>query len=90
MVKIGLACDFVMQALLSLAALHLADQNPQRKPQLLPYALSLYSRAAAGARRAMEIEQKEADMVDNLFMFSVLTMFYGKYRTALSQSCCVR
>lgn len=66
-----------MRTLLSISALHLAHQRPERsrKEALVAKAL-LYHRIAS--REAMELMTGlDARNAENLFLFSLLTIFFG-------------
>ncbi|KAI8263248.1 hypothetical protein K4K58_013121 [Colletotrichum sp. SAR11_239] len=75
-VRLALKCDYVMRTLLSISALHLAHQRPERKEALVARAL-LYHRLAS--REAMglmsSLDERNAE---NLFLFSLLTIFFGE------------
>ncbi|KAK2031027.1 hypothetical protein LX32DRAFT_637534 [Colletotrichum zoysiae] len=74
-VRMALECEYVMRALLSISALHLAHQQPERKEALVTKAL-LYHRSAS--REAMGLmsglDERNAE---NLFLFSLLTIFFA-------------
>ncbi|KZL79769.1 c6 zinc finger protein [Colletotrichum incanum] len=74
-VRMALKCEYVMRTLLSISALHLAHQQPNRKEALVAKAL-LYHRSAS--REAMELmsglDERNAE---NLFLFSLLTIFFA-------------
>ncbi|KAF9874992.1 C6 zinc finger protein [Colletotrichum karsti] len=74
-VRLALKCDYVMRTLLSISALHLAHQQPERKEALVAKAL-LYHRIAS--REAMDLmsglDERNAE---NLFLFSLLTIFFA-------------
>ncbi|KAH0432501.1 C6 zinc finger protein [Colletotrichum camelliae] len=74
-VRLALKCDYVMRTLLSISALHLAHQRPERKEALVARAL-LYHRLAS--REAMglmsSLDERNAE---NLFLFSLLTIFFA-------------
>lgn len=78
-VQIGFGCDFVMKAILSVAALHIAQLQPYRRPRMLPYAWTLYSSASESARGCMGKDSRNPDEMDNLFTFSMLTMIYSAF-----------
>ncbi|KAL0769123.1 hypothetical protein CaCOL14_008431 [Colletotrichum acutatum] len=72
-VKLGLETDYVMRSILSLAALHLAYLNPDRKDQLLEKSMlhhEISSRTAVGLMEHVQDEKKA-----HLFIFSVLTIY---------------
>ncbi|KAK2041971.1 hypothetical protein LZ31DRAFT_632977 [Colletotrichum somersetense] len=74
-VRMALECEYVMRTLLSISALHLAHQQPERKEALVTRAL-LYHRSAS--REAMGLmsglDERNAE---NLFLFSLLTIFFA-------------
>ncbi|KAK6220954.1 c6 zinc finger protein [Colletotrichum tabaci] len=74
-VRMALKCEYVMRTLLSISALHLAHQQPERKEGLVAKAL-LYHRSAS--REAMELmsglDERNAE---DLFLFSLLTIFFA-------------
>ncbi|EFQ35800.1 hypothetical protein CGRA01v4_04030 [Colletotrichum graminicola] len=74
-VRMALECEYVMRTLLSISALHLAHQQPERKEALVTKAL-LYHRSAS--REAMGLmsglDERNAE---NLFLFSILTIFFA-------------
>ena len=80
-VRIGLRCDFVMRSLLSLAALHLAYLNPARRPELIERSILHQSEAARAARQSIETAGSAdgQEVGENLFVFSVLTVYHGKF-----------
>lgn len=74
-VKLGLETDYVMRSILSLAALHLAYLNPDRKDQLLEKSMlhhEISSRTAVSLMEHVRDENKA-----HLFIFSVLTIYIG-------------
>ncbi|KAJ0158678.1 hypothetical protein CTA2_11088 [Colletotrichum tanaceti] len=74
-VRMALKCEYVMRALLSISALHLAHRQPGRKEGLVAKAL-LYHRSAS--REAMGLmsglDERNAE---DLFLFSLLTIFFA-------------
>ncbi|KAK2055102.1 hypothetical protein LY76DRAFT_521152 [Colletotrichum caudatum] len=74
-VRMALGCEYVMRALLSISALHLAHQQPERKEALVTKAL-LYHRSAS--REAMGLMSGlDGRNAENLFLFSLLTIFFA-------------
>ncbi|OHX00508.1 C6 zinc finger domain-containing protein, partial [Colletotrichum incanum] len=72
-VKLGLQCDYVMRSILSLSALDLAHQNPERKDSLLETSIfhhDISSRTAIGLMENIQDDNKA-----ELFIFSVLTVY---------------
>ena len=77
-VKMGVGCHYVMQTLLAISALHIAHVQPERRQEVVPHALSLYSSASESARATMGNNNDEGDK-DNLYLFALLTMIYGGF-----------
>ncbi|OLN86959.1 Sterol uptake control protein 2-like protein 7, partial [Colletotrichum chlorophyti] len=74
-VRMAVKCEYVMRALLSVSALHLAHQRPERKESLVSKAL-LYHRLAS--REAMGLMSAlDENNAENLFCFSLLTIFFA-------------
>lgn len=76
-VKLGLECDYVMRSILSLSALHIAYLSPERKDNLLEKSMAHHEMSS---RTAVSLMQHVQD--DNkapLFIFSVLTIYIGKW-----------
>ncbi|KAF6794653.1 C6 zinc finger protein [Colletotrichum sojae] len=74
-VRLALRCEYVMRALLSVSALHLAHRVPERKEALVSRAL-LYHRLAS--REAMELMNAVDERnTENLLLFSLLTIFFA-------------
>ncbi|GKT46697.1 uncharacterized protein ColSpa_06878 [Colletotrichum spaethianum] len=74
-VKLALECDYVMRALLSVSALHLAHNRPERRDFFISRALTYHqmaSRTAMGLMGALDGENCE-----KLYLFSVLTIFFA-------------
>ncbi|OJD20657.1 hypothetical protein ACJ73_08009 [Blastomyces percursus] len=70
-VQMACRCDYLMRTVLAVAALHLAHQSRDRKEICTSTALT-YHRIAA--REASDIKKDDAN---NLFVFSVLTIFFA-------------
>ncbi|KAJ0309114.1 hypothetical protein COL516b_003012 [Colletotrichum fioriniae] len=73
-VRLALECDYVMRALLSVSALHLAHNRPERRDFFISRALTYHqmaSRTAMGLMGALDGENCE-----KLYLFSVLTIFF--------------
>lgn len=77
-VKLSFSCDYVMFALLSISALHLARFSPEREELLREKAISSYNRASGIATEIMGDVSEEKS--HGLFAFSILTVYFGKYR----------
>ncbi|KAK1991509.1 hypothetical protein LX36DRAFT_619121 [Colletotrichum falcatum] len=74
-VRMALECEYVMRALLSISALHLAHQQPERKEALVTKALLYHRSASREAMRLMSgLDERDAE---NLFLFSLLTIFFA-------------
>ncbi|OHE95460.1 hypothetical protein CORC01_09193 [Colletotrichum orchidophilum] len=74
-VRLALECDYVMRALLSVSALHLAHHRPERRDFFISRALTYHqmaSRTAIGLMGALDGENCE-----KLYLFSVLTIFFA-------------
>jgi len=78
-VVVALRCDFVVLALLSLAASHLAYLDPVRRVELVERGLRYQNMATKKAAGIVLVPDgpKYYETVENLFVFSVLTMFHG-------------
>ncbi|KAM0277813.1 hypothetical protein ACHAQH_005517 [Verticillium albo-atrum] len=80
--KIGFRCDYVMRSMLSLAALHMAYVCPAREAELLERSVRHHEVASRGVASVMtSVEQVsragDQQLADDLFLFSILTMFYA-------------
>ncbi|KAK2006640.1 hypothetical protein LZ32DRAFT_611102 [Colletotrichum eremochloae] len=74
-VRMALGCEYVMRTLLSISALHLAHQQPERKEALVTKALLYHRSASREAMRLMSgLDERNAE---NLFLFSLLTIFFA-------------
>ncbi|KAF6843840.1 C6 zinc finger protein [Colletotrichum musicola] len=74
-VRLALECDYVMRALLSVSALHLAHNRPERRDFFISRALTYHqmaSRTAMGLMGALD-----GDNCEKLYLFSVLTIFFA-------------
>ncbi|KXH35844.1 hypothetical protein CSIM01_00558 [Colletotrichum simmondsii] len=74
-VRLALECDYVMRAMLSVSALHLAHHRPERRDFFISRALTYHqmaSRTAMGLMGALDGENCE-----KLYLFSVLTIFFA-------------
>lgn len=78
-VTIALRCDYVALAMLSLAAFHLAHIDPSRRGTLLEVGLQYHNAAARKAIELLPIPEgpDSKETIENLFVFSSLTVFYG-------------
>jgi len=80
-VEIGLRCDYIMRAVLAISALHLAYHRPDRRDFYTAQGIVLHQRAARSAMRF--IAPSGIDSLDdkvNLFLFSMLTVYFGTSR----------
>jgi hypothetical protein len=78
-VQMGLACDYIMRAVLAVSALHLAYHRPDRRDFYTESGILLHQKAARSAMRVMAADHKiDKDQAANLFVFSMLTMFFGE------------
>ncbi|RXG43812.1 hypothetical protein VDGE_02871 [Verticillium dahliae] len=80
--KIGFRCDYVMRSMLSLAALHMAYVCPSREAELLERSVRHHEVATRGVAAVVtSVEQVsragDQQLADDLFLFSILTMFYA-------------
>ncbi|SPQ25624.1 b066da8a-2a37-4e81-8fb9-239addd9fe2f [Thermothielavioides terrestris] len=77
-VQMGLACDYIMRAVLAVSALHLAYHRPDRRDFYTESGILLHQKAARSAMRVMAADHKiDKDQAANLFVFSMLTMFFA-------------
>ncbi|KAJ9152144.1 C6 zinc finger domain-containing protein [Pleurostoma richardsiae] len=75
MVQLGLRCDYIMRSILAISALHLARHRPDRKDFYTSHAVMYHQQAS---RKAMsEMTDSVEDNVENLFAFSILTIFFA-------------
>ncbi|AEO67492.1 uncharacterized protein THITE_2078336 [Thermothielavioides terrestris NRRL 8126] len=74
-VQMGLACDYIMRAVLAVSALHLAYHRPDRRDFYTESGILLHQKAARSAMRVMAADHKiDKDQAANLFVFSMLTI----------------
>ncbi|KAK3290893.1 uncharacterized protein B0H64DRAFT_446710 [Chaetomium fimeti] len=77
-VQLGLTCDYIMRAVLAVSALHLAYHRPDRRDFYVEAGILLHQKAARSAMRVMAVGDKiDKDHAANLFLFSMLTMFFA-------------
>ncbi|KAK4097269.1 hypothetical protein N658DRAFT_434380 [Parathielavia hyrcaniae] len=81
-VQQGLACDYVMRAVLAVSALHLAYHRPDRRDFYIEEGILLHQKASRSAMRVMAVAAGDGDKMDKhqaaeLFLFSVLTFFFA-------------
>lgn len=74
-VTLALSCEYLMLALLSVAALHLQHLDPSRGEELSFRAMTYHEKASRLAVGIMSGVQN--DQAANCFAFSVLTIYYG-------------
>lgn len=84
-VKVGFRCAFVMRTILALSAVHLGTLNPERREVLLQHALTHQNLAATTAREFIHpgVHIEDTEMQENLFLYSVLVLFYGRFMMSL-------
>lgn len=75
-VRKALSCDFVMRALLAVSATHMAAYRPDQKHHYLSHGIAYHDIASRKAITLMG-EMRTEDLED-LWIFSVLTMYFGK------------
>jgi hypothetical protein len=79
MVQLGFTCDYIMRAVLAVSALHLAYHRPDKRDWYTAQAILLHQRASRSAMKVMErAEGLDKDETACLFLFSMLTVFFGK------------
>ncbi|KAK4238197.1 hypothetical protein C8A03DRAFT_44025 [Achaetomium macrosporum] len=77
-VQLGLACDYIMRAVLAVSALHLAYHRPDRRDFYTEAGILLHQKAARSAMRAMAADNEmDKDTAASLFIFSMLTIFFA-------------
>ena len=79
-VRIGLSCSFIMRSVLAVSALHLAYHRPDRREHYTAQGILLHQRASRSAMRSMAAgppENLSADDAVNLFLFSMLTVYFA-------------
>ncbi|KAI0427786.1 hypothetical protein F5Y09DRAFT_333106 [Xylaria sp. FL1042] len=74
-VQVGLKCDYVMRALLAISSLQLAYYRPHMREHYQSTAVHHHQIASRVAGNL--IPEVSASTVENLFLFSVLTVFYA-------------
>ncbi|ROT37148.1 hypothetical protein SODALDRAFT_189370 [Sodiomyces alkalinus F11] len=79
-VQLALRRDHVMRGILALSALHLAQLCPSREAEFLHRSVVHHEGAARRAMTLMPLVESTQDqeLADSLFVFSVLTMYYGQ------------
>ncbi|KAL1835510.1 hypothetical protein VTJ49DRAFT_6583 [Mycothermus thermophilus] len=77
-VRLGLRCEYVMQTVLAVSALHLAFLRPDRRDEYITEGIMLHQRASRSAMRVMAAgEGLDSEQAASLFVFSMLTMFFA-------------
>jgi hypothetical protein len=76
-VEIGLRCDYIMRSVLAISALHLAYHRPDRRDFYTAQGILLHQRAARSAVRFIRSAETNLDDAVNLFLFSMLTIFFA-------------
>ncbi|KAK6858738.1 hypothetical protein PG995_005302 [Apiospora arundinis] len=74
-VHIGLKCDYVMRALLAVSSLHLAHHRPEMHDRYMSLAIGHHHIATTDVTQLMNGAVTVA--ASNLFLFSVLTIFFA-------------
>lgn len=76
-VQVGFTCDYIMRALLAVSSLHLAHFRPHMREHYQSVAIVHYQ---AASRTAIPlIPEVSDDTAQLLFLFSVLTTYYGEH-----------
>ncbi|KAI0024850.1 hypothetical protein F4780DRAFT_479953 [Xylariomycetidae sp. FL0641] len=73
LVQIGFACDYIMRALLAVSALQLAHYRPHMRDYYQSLAMTHHQKASRTVMALMT--NVDASTAQNLFLFSVLTVF---------------
>jgi len=80
-VGIGLSCDYIMRAVLAISALHLAyhQPDPERRDFYTTQGIIMHQRATRLAMQHMAPAGGQVDQEHeiNLFLFSLLTLYFG-------------
>ncbi len=72
----GLQSDYTMRAILAVSALHLAHTQPERSDHYISQGIQYHQEALKSAMQLMETPGG-ADTKITLFMFSMLTIYFG-------------
>lgn len=78
-VQLGLSEDYIMRAVLAVSALHLAYHRPDRRDFYVEEGIILHQKASRAAMRVMASDGIDKDRAASLFIFSMLTMFFGVF-----------
>lgn len=73
--KVGLSCDYIMQSVLAISALHIAHYNPEKRNYYVAKALSYHRLASQSAMCTMDAITPES--AETLILFSILTIYIG-------------
>ena len=77
-VRIAFECEYILDTLLALSALHLAHIQPDKRDFYASQGVSYHQKASTMAiKRMANIDDGNNQM--NLFLFSVLTIFVGEF-----------
>ena len=76
-VQLGFRCDYVLRACLALSGLQIAHCQPNRREHFRALATNHHEVAARTAMPLLSEVHHEAESAESLFIFSVLTFFYG-------------
>ena len=71
----AVSCEFVMRAVLSVSAVHIAQHRPGEWQRYMSCAAAHHQLASRTAIELMAEDQP--DRQDDLWIFSVLTIYYG-------------
>lgn len=82
-VQLALQCPYVMRALLSVSGLHIAYFRPDRREFYIAQAVGHHEKASKAAM-ALLSGQVTPEIGRNLYLFSVLTIYYGEPHTSRS------
>lgn len=75
-VQVGFDCDYLMRAILAVSSLHLAHSRPERREHY--QALAIMHQQTASQTAMPLLANADQDSARRLFLFSVLTTYYGK------------
>ena len=84
-VQSALQCDYAMRAILAVSALHLAHTRPDKRDFYTFQGITYHQQAARSAMEHMKDPQGGHNRT-NLFIFSMLTIYFGAYRPLDSSS----
>ena len=86
-VQSALQCDYAMRAILAVSALHLAHTRPDKRDFYTFQGITYHQQAARSAMELMKDPQAQGGHTrSNLFIFSMLTIYFGAYRPLDSSS----